>query len=348
MKIAWLNGNPNPNFGGTELHTIQMVKGLSKEGIEVVLICAKGSYVDKHTEDIYIKKYHLSFPNSLAIISTMRLAKLLMKEKPQLIIANNGKEYVNALLAGRIAGIRVAFFRHMERMKEWMVRRFVFPYVDRFFAVSEHVKENLIKEGVKPEKIKVIYNLVEGPFDYVEKEEGKINFLFVGKVDKGKGVFDFLEAFYKLSLEREGIEAYVVGDGKATGEVKSFIENHGLKDKVHLVGYTPRVEHYYKMAHICVIPSRNTEAMPRVAIEALAYGCALVVSDVGGTKEAVERDKNGYVFKAGDVGDLKESMNKVIERWKEFSIYSYNLYRRKFSEDTILKNFIKELKELIH
>jgi len=347
MKIAWLNGNPNPNFGGTELHTIQMVKELSKEGIDVVLICAKGSYVDKHTEGI--KKYHLSFPNSLALLSTIRLAKLLIKEKPKLIIANNGKEYVNALLAGKVAGIKVIFFRHMERMKEWMVRRFVFPYVDRFFAVSERVKENLIREGVKPERIKVIYNLIEeARFGYAEKEEGKINFLFVGKVDRGKGIFDFLEAFYKLSLERKDVEAYVVGDGKAMGEVKSFVEKYGLKDKAHLIGYTPRVEDYYKMAHVCVIPSRNTEAMTRVVIEALACGCALVVSDVGGIKEAVEEDKNGYVFKVGDVEDLKEKMKKAAERWKEFSIHSYNLYKRKFSRDVVLKNFIKELEELTH
>ena len=59
--------------------------------------------------DIYL----LSFPNSLALLSTIRLAKLLIKEKPKLIIANNGKEYVNALLAGKMAGIKVAFFRHM-------------------------------------------------------------------------------------------------------------------------------------------------------------------------------------------------------------------------------------------
>ncbi len=230
-----------------------------------------------------------------------------------------------------------------------MVRKFVFPYVDRFFAVSERVKENLIKEGVKPERIKVIYNLIEeARFGYAEKEEGKINFLFVGKVDRGKGIFDFLEAFYKLSLERKDVEAYVVGDGKAMGEVKSFVEKYGLKDKAHLIGYTPRVEDYYKMAHVCVIPSRNTEAMTRVVIEALACGCALVVSDVGGIKEAVEEDKNGYVFKVGDVEDLKEKMKKAAERWKEFSIHSYNLYKRKFSRDVVLKNFIKELEELTH
>ena len=40
-----------------------------------------------------------------------------------------------------------------------------------------------------------------------------------------------------------------------------------------------------------------------------------MVSDVGGIKEAVEEDKNGYVFKAGDVEDLKEKMKKATERW---------------------------------
>ncbi|RMH01712.1 MAG: glycosyltransferase family 1 protein, partial [Aquificota bacterium] len=130
MKILWLNGNPNPNFGGTEIHTIQMVRELKKYGVDVLLACSKGSYVDKHTQGI--EKHYVTFKNSLSALNTLKLYKLLKEAKPNFLIANNGKEYPNALLAGKLAGTKVVFFRHMEKMKQWLVRKLVFPYVDLF------------------------------------------------------------------------------------------------------------------------------------------------------------------------------------------------------------------------
>ncbi len=345
MKIAWLNGNPNPNFGGTEIHTVEMVKELLRRDVDLFLVCAKDSFVDKHLREV--RKYYISFPNSLAVINTIRLARVLKKEKVDVIIANNGREYPNALYAGKYAGAKVVFFRHMERMKQWMVRKFVFPYVDMFFAVSERVKSNLISEGVRRERIKVIYNLVdEERFTYAKKGEKPINLLFVGKLDEGKGVFDFVKAFLELTKEREDLHAYVVGDGSARTELERFIQLNNLSEKLFLVGYTAEVEKYYKLAHICVIPSKYTEAFSRVAAEALACGCALVVSHVGGIKEAVQEGVNGYVFKAGDIQDLVYKIKATLEKWQSFSFQSLRIYREKFSRSKITEEFLKALEEL--
>ncbi|GBC88134.1 N-acetyl-alpha-D-glucosaminyl L-malate synthase [bacterium HR13] len=347
MKILWLNGNPNPNFGGTEIHTLQMVKELKKEGIDVLLVCARDSYVDKHTEGV--EKYHISFPNSLALISTIRLTSLARRRKVDFLIANNGKEYLNALLAGRLSGAKVVFFRHMEKMKQWAVRKLVFPHVDLFLAVSKHVKENLIREGVNQDRIRVIYNVVdEGRFYYQEKQKDPVELVFVGKLDEGKGVMDFLEAFYRLSQTDKRVRAWIVGDGRLRQKVRAFITERGLQYRVFTVGYTPKVEDYYRMAHICVIPSKETEAFPRVALEALACGCALVVSDIGGIKEAVEDGYNGFVFKAGNVEDLTEKMALAVRRWIELSQNALSLYRRKFSRDKVVKDFIEALESLKH
>ena len=77
--------------------------------------------------------------------------------------------------------------------------------------------------------------------------------------------------------------------------------------------------------------------------------CAKLEEELIGLEpEEKEEDKNGYVFKAGDVEDLKEKMKKATERWKDFSLRSYNLYKRKISRDVVLKSFIKELEELTH
>ncbi|MGC8852049.1 MAG: glycosyltransferase family 4 protein [Hydrogenobacter sp.] len=345
MKIVWLNGNPNPNFGGTEIHTVQMIKELVKEGVQVLLVCAKNSYVDRHVHDV--KKYYASFPNSLALTNTIRLARIIKKEKPDFLIANNGKEYVNALLAGKFANTKVVFFRHMERMKQWMVRRFVFPYVDMFLAVSQKVKENLVQEGVPEEKVRVVYNIVdEERFFYTEKQKDTVEILFVGKLDQGKGVMDFLEALEELTKTEINLKAWIVGDGSLRKAIDLYIVQKGLEKRIRAVGYTPKVEEYYKRAHICVIPSRETEAFPRVAIEALACGCALVVSDVGGIKEAVEEGYNGFVFRAGDTKDLIDKLKRAVKEWEKLSKNSRDLYERKFSRNAIMKSFFSALEEL--
>ncbi|MFN3946632.1 MAG: glycosyltransferase family 4 protein [Aquificaceae bacterium] len=346
MKIVWLNGNPNQNFGGTEIHSVEMVKELKKRGLDLLLVVAKGSYVDRYTQGV--KKHYISFPNSLAFYSTYKLAKLLKREKPQILIANNGKEYLNALICGKLSKAKVVFFRHMERMKSWGVKRFVFPYVDLFLAVSDHVKRNLIEEGVKPERVKVVYNLIdEERFYWKEKPRDFLNFLFVGKVDKGKGVWDLLYAFERLSKIKDKVRCFYVGEGPEREKLQKAVYEKGLKDKVFVVGYTKEVERYYQHSHVCVIPSKETEAFPRVAIEALACGCALISSDVGGTKEAILEGKNGYVFMAGDVEGLFQKMLKASQEWESLSLDSLRLYRERFSRQKVMESFIRALEELL-
>lgn len=345
MKIVWLNGNPNPNFGGTEIHSVQMVKDLQKRDVEVILVVAKGSYVDRNTQGI--KKYHISFPNSLAFINTLKLARVLKREKPCLLIANNGKEYVNALIAGKISKVKVAFFRHMERMREWTVRKFVFPYVDFFFAVSEHVKKNLVMEGVNPEKIEVIYNTVDqGKFYWREKPKDVINILFVGKLDEGKGVFDLFTALTMLLKEGKTIKGIFVGDGKAKKDLETLIRKENLEDRIILTGYVKDVEKYYQISHVCVIPSKEREAFGRVALEALACGCSLVVSNIGGIKEAVVEGYNGYVFEAGNREDLYKKLLKALESWERLSKNSLILFRERFSKEKIMEDFIITLQRI--
>jgi len=53
LRVFWVNGNPNPNFGGTELHTVSMLKHL-KDFFDITLICARGSFVDQNTD--FVKK----------------------------------------------------------------------------------------------------------------------------------------------------------------------------------------------------------------------------------------------------------------------------------------------------
>jgi glycosyltransferase involved in cell wall biosynthesis len=337
LRVFWVNGNPNPNFGGTELHTVSMLKHL-KDFFDITLICAKGSFVDKNTD--FVRKLYIPFPHSLTLPSMIKLYRAISSEKPDIVVANNGKEYPDVLYCGKLAGSKVFFFRHMSRMREWAVRKFVFPFVDKFLAVSEHVRQNLIREGVPPQKVEVVYNIIEEDrFKATQKpKNGRLKVLFVGKLDEGKGVFDLAKACLGLLKKGYPIECIFVGNGRAEADLKAMVQ--GYQENFLFVGYTPEVEKYYAQAHVCVIPSKGEEAFPRVALEALISGCALVVSDSGGQKEAVIEGFNGYIFERGNPEALKEKLSLALENWETFSQNSQKLYWEKFSAQRTINKIL--------
>jgi len=242
-------------------------------------------------------------------------------------------------------------------MKEWAVRRFVFPFVDKFLAVSQHVRQNLIREGVPPQKVEVVYNIIEEErFKATQKpKNGRLKVLFVGKLDEGKGVFDLARACLGLLKKGYPIECIFVGNGKAEADLKAMVQ--GYRESFLFVGYTPEVEKYYTQAHVCVVPSKGEEAFPRVALEALISGCALVVSDSGGQKEAVIEGFNGYIFERGNPDTLKEKLSLALERgnpdtlkeklslalenWETFSPNSQKLYWENFSTQRTINRILE-------
>ncbi len=88
-------------------------------------------------------------------------------------------------------------------------------------------------------------------------------------------------------------------------------------------------------------------SLSRTVLEALACGCALVVSHIGGMKEAVIEGKNGFVFKAGDTKELREKLKKAVESWHVFSQVSLSLYKERFSKEVVLNSFFKSLESLL-
>jgi glycosyltransferase involved in cell wall biosynthesis len=115
----------------------------------------------------------------------------------------------------------------------------------------------------------------------------------------------------------------------------------GYRENFLFVGYTPEVEKYYAQAHVCAIPSKGEEAFPRVALEALISGCALVVSDSGGQKEAVIEGFNGYIFERGNPEALKEKLSLALENWETFSQNSQKLYWEKFSTQRTINRILE-------
>jgi len=342
-RLLWLATNYNPNFGGIELHSVSFVKALKQRNFEVILCLSKDNYVDKHTDGF--EKCFTTTHYSFDLKAFRDIYKYTKNYNPDVLIANNAKEYEIALLTAKLLGKKVIAFRHMENLKNPLVARLILSNMDIVYTVSQKLKTELISKGVKEDKLKVLYNLVDEG-NPTKQASDKIRLLFVGKVIEPKGIWEFLNLAKELTAYKE-FEFYVVGDGADLSKAKEFVQKYRLN--VSFFGFQKEVYPYYQKADVVYILSKYDEAMTRVSIEALANACAIVGSTVGGIREAVEDGKNGFLVNPEDINMLKEKTLYFIDRniLSKTQEYSYNLYKKRFSKDVLLDNFEKDIINLV-
>lgn len=186
-----------------------------------------------------------------------------------------------------------------------------------FIARSEKAKSALLKLGVDAEKIKVIYHGVN-----IHKFKSKYKFkkknatvLYVGEMEKYKGVDDILEIWPQIRKKYPDTELWLVGKG-------SLVEKAKKVRGVRVYGYVPydKLPGIYRHADIFVSPSKNRylgpflwweEFFSYTLMEAQAAGLPIISTYSGGIPEEVG-SKNLLIDQA-DSNELKNSLIKLIE-----------------------------------
>jgi glycosyltransferase involved in cell wall biosynthesis len=116
---------------------------------------------------------------------------------------------------------------------------------------------------------------------WVDDVTGELNLLFLGWVEREKGIFELLEACRALS-DRYAFRLTIAGKGRAEHAVKDFVAEHGLANRVAHVGWMKGegLLRVLENADVLVLPSW-AEGLPNAMIEGMAAGLAVVVSSVG-------------------------------------------------------------------
>jgi glycosyltransferase involved in cell wall biosynthesis len=114
------------------------------------------------------------------------------------------------------------------------------------------------------------------------------------------GLDDLIHAW--AALPQRDAELYLAGSGPDRGRLESIAAELGIEERVHLLGSVRDggLPDVYRAADVCVAPSRQLEGFGLVALEALACGTPVVVSDSGGFPEAVAGLGGDLVVPAGD------------------------------------------------
>lgn len=162
--------------------------------------------------------------------------------------------------------------------------------------------------------------VVPNPFDKscffkkpeLEKNRQPGRIIFVGRLIEEKGVIILLDAAEMLMKKGIAFHLSLVGDGPMRESLVQRVQQQGLAGRVTFLGALPRdrIAEELRGSIVAVVPSLCEEAFGLVALEAVACGCAVVVSRSGGLPEAV--GECGKVVEKGDPVMLAHAVEELL------------------------------------
>jgi len=144
--------------------------------------------------------------------------------------------------------------------------------------------------------------------------DGKVNILFVGRLEKRKGVNYLLKAYKSIKRENPDCRLIIVGPGaRLYRRYQKQIAREGIEDVV-LVGSVPNEDlpRYYKTADIFCAPATRCESFGVVLLEAMAVGVPVVASDVEGYANVVTHGEDGLLVPPKDDSMLAKILTSLI------------------------------------
>jgi phosphatidylinositol alpha-mannosyltransferase len=119
--------------------------------------------------------------------------------------------------------------------------------------------------------------------------DGCVNVLFVGRLEKRKGLRDLLQAYRYLHARVPRTRLIIVGDGPLRGTVESYVSGHRVENVV-MAGYVPDqvLPRFHASADIFCAPATGRESFGIVLLEAMAVGLPVVATEIPGYLSVVE------------------------------------------------------------
>jgi len=208
--------------------------------------------------------------------------------------------------------------------------------VDLFISPSQFLS-HLMSMRIPVDKIKILHNGIDVN-SYIPEYDDEGYILYFGRLSEEKGINTLLKAHAKLN---RSLPLKVAGTGPL---LKTMI---GLYPDVEFVGYQngEALSNLIAKAAFVVVPSEWYENCSMVILESMAYGKAVIGSNIGGIPEQIEDGKTGLLFETGSNEDLSNKMS-VLASDKELRVRFGKAARIKLENKYSLGEHCKELMKI--
>jgi glycosyltransferase involved in cell wall biosynthesis len=347
------------------IHTHKWALYYKENGIQVKVVTFSDHYSEENAKEVDTEILPKKLPGKLSYFASVpSLRKIIREFKPTVVHAHYVSSYG---LVGALTGFQPFFlsvwgrdifqFPQKSTLNKKMVQ-FTLNKSEMVFSTS-HVmayETNLYTNksvfvtpfGVDLTRFK--------PMSEIKSSDMKIIGTVKALSDK-YGIGDLIRAFAIVKEKStEQLKLLIVGDGPQKEEYEKLVKDLGISDCTTFTGKIPNTEvpSYINKMHIFAVPStENSESFGVAAVESMACGVPVVVSDVGGLPEVVRNGVTGYVVPKESPNQLAEKFLFLLENelvrqemghngikhvkenydWKENASDMLNLYNQFFSKE---------------
>ena len=238
-----------------------------------------------------------------------------------------------------------------------VVDRLTLRSYERIVAVSEGVREYLVRARVRAEKISMIRNGIDlRTFDHasevVKDELGWGAYPLVGLVGRlsiEKGVDIFLEAAALVLAELPDTKFVVAGDGPDRAKLDGLIDELGIGASVHMLGRRDDMAAVYASLDLMVSSSRR-EGLPMAILEAMASRVPLIATAVGGVPTVILDGRTGVLVPEVDAGMLAKGMVALLRDGalrERLGVAARQLVEDEFSAQRMTSDYLRVYEDAV-
>jgi glycosyltransferase involved in cell wall biosynthesis len=328
-------------IGGTRRHIVDVSQGLVRAGLDVHIVVACERAPD-FAVDLERLAAHGVRVTRLPMVRAIRpaldarhglfLARLLERERPDVVHTHSSKAGVLGRLASLAAGVgaRVhtphtfsflfdSMFSASKRRMFFEIERALAGHTQRLIAVSVSEARTIGRSGVAPaQRVRVVHNGID-PAPYLDARAASRDDLrlldtrplavVVGLLNVAKGQDMALETLAQPGLQE--LQLLFVGDGELRTSLERRSAALGLTERVRFLGFRSDVPALLACADLVLMPSR-WEGMPYIALEAMASARTLVATPVDGAIDLIEHGKNGLLARAIDARAIGDALRTAL------------------------------------
>ena len=287
------------------------------------------------------------------IVAAYKLSKKIREIKPDLVFSYFSKPVIFGTIAAKLAkvpkivgmleGLGYTFTEQPQGLNKKIklikkiqvfLYKIALPQLDKLIFLNPDDPKDLIdKYAINVRKVEVLggigLNLKDYPYQPLSNIQQPVNFLFIGRLLKEKGIHDFIEAAKKVKEKYSETQFTVLGaiDPYNLGALKqSELDELISSNLIDYPGHVNNVKDWIANSHVFVLPSYR-EGVPRSTQEAMAIGRPIITTDVPGCRETVEHGVNGFTVAKWNPEALAEKMIYFIEHTEQIEKMGYESYK---------------------
>lgn len=349
MKILHLSSERT--WRGGEQQIAYLIDESSKNNIESIVACRKGSAFSIYCKKENIPFVEIGFKNEVDLFSAYKIKQICKLHHVDIVHAHSSHSQAIGVLSSVLGNKRpIILSRKVDFpiKNNWLSRwKFNHKSIQHIICVSNAIKKIILPDLKNKTHLSVVHDGIDiNRFENVVsknilREEYKISpdkkiIANISAIAPHKDYFTFVDAAQHLLALRKDIHFFIIGDGPLRLEIEAYIINKGLEKNITLTGFRKDVPDIFKEIDVFLMTS-ETEGLGSTLLDAAANRIPIVATKAGGIPEFVVDQKTGLLSNIKDSKNLALQVSNLLDNKQLKEVLTEAAYQK------LISGFTKEI-----